>query len=103
MYIFVIIYACKVIMCFETCAFLEHCYMMLKIICVHLASVFQIFIHVYKAKRRVMQCAPDTNKQSKQAKQSSANSMKLARTLFIIFVIFAACWAPYAILIVADR
>ena len=28
--------------------------------------------------------------------------MKLARTLFIIFVVFAACWTPYAIIIVLD-
>ena len=46
---------------------------------------------------------PDADGVRQIKKQSARNeSMKLARTLFIIFAVFAACWTPYAIIVVAD-
>ncbi|CAC5384942.1 ADRA2A [Mytilus coruscus] len=37
------------------------------------------------------------------SRRTSSYSIELAKTLCIIYVIFAACWIPYALLIVLDR
>ncbi|ELU08523.1 hypothetical protein CAPTEDRAFT_123524 [Capitella teleta] len=45
----------------------------------------------------------DDGQPQKDFSNQRQESMRLARTLFIIFAVFAACWTPYAIIVVADR
>lgn len=65
----------------------------------------RIYLFVKASKQRVAAMQESRREQMKDFSTAvqRQESMRLARTLFIIFAVFAACWTPYAIIVVADR
>lgn len=57
-------------------------------------SYLSIFLKVQKSRQNTKHAA---------SKRTSSFSSGLAKTLFIIYVVFAACWIPFALLIVLDK
>lgn len=57
-------------------------------------SYLSIFLKVHRSREKT---------KTASSRRTSSYSIELAKTLCIIYVIFAACWIPYALLIVLDR
>lgn len=55
----------------------------------------KIYLYVRAHKKRM-------NEQYPQGGSAVVKSIGLAKTLFIIYAVFVTCWAPYALIIVAD-
>lgn len=63
----------------------------------------KIYKFVRASKVRILNVKEIANHKNKTKEYSQYESLKLAKTLFIIFIVFAACWVPYAIIVVVDR
>ena len=60
----------------------------------------RIFMHLHAAKECLMKT---TNKSNKSGQSAFLQSMKQAKMMLAIFLVFVLLWAPYLVVLVADR